>query len=141
MEIILVFAVFFLPAVGLFALGLTWGRINRGFRNGHTAATCGKLSFYELHRNVALNKADTHHGDRTYFTYSYEVGGVTYTTRKKVTDLRPKRLPSSTNVIYQIRNPRHSYLPEFECCPYPSDHSILYIVSIAMALVGLSILP
>lgn len=122
-------------------LGLIRGRITRDFRGDKAAEVSGKLSFYELRKNVALKKADTHHGDRTYFAYSYEVGGITYTTRKKVTDLRPKRLPASTKIIYQVRNPKYSYLPEFECCPYPSDHSILYLVSIALALVGLSILP
>ncbi|MBQ9842670.1 MAG: hypothetical protein IJO31_00790 [Oscillospiraceae bacterium] len=107
--ILFIFAAAFLVAL---ILNL---RYELGFQDRFTGEIYAQLTHEKVERNIRLTKWGEACHKRTTATYSYMVNGVQYNHVCTVID-RFKRMPSSSKLIYQLKNPQAAYLPEFESC-------------------------
>ena len=139
MDNIIVAILFFLLSAALILIALILTFISRGFDKKYTAVAPGKLTRAEYRGKVHVRLGDDKRYDRTEYIYTYEVAGVCYQKRGHITN-KPKTLPNCTDVIYQKRNPKYSYLPHFETPPGPSSYRMLYLFAVVFCFIGLGVL-
>ena len=132
MDYIILVAVFLLAGVDLW-LYLRIHREQNGFRADLTEEAVAQLIDQVVYRK-GKSGDDAH--KKTVVSYRFQVGEVIYQTECTLVDhFRP--VPSSTKVVYQPKNPKMAYLPEFEK-PDTKGMSLFYLCgSLLFCLLGI----
>ena len=95
---------------------LLWNKIRKeqnGFRADLTEVTVGQLTNQVVHRKGKGGSFEDEPHKKTQVTYTYQVNEVNYRCDCTVID-RFKPMPASTKVVYQRKDPKMAYMPEFE---------------------------